>query len=64
MLYLLSYPHLMGVHMPQLRVKPFVLFLNYSNRLLVVAVDDRLNLRVKFNVLENTDPPLHLSTRS
>jgi hypothetical protein len=64
MLYLLSYPHLMGVHMPQLRVKPFVLFLNYPNRLLVVAVDNWLNLQVELNVLENTDPLLYLSTRS
>jgi hypothetical protein len=64
MLYLLSYPHLIGVYMPQLRVKLFILFLDYANCLLVIAVDDWLNLWVKLNMLENTDPPLYLSTCS
>jgi hypothetical protein len=44
LLNLLPYPHLMGVHMPQLRVKPFVFLLNDPDRLLIVAVDRWLDL--------------------
>jgi hypothetical protein len=64
LLYFLSYPHLMGVHVPQLCVKPLILFLNYANCLLIVAVDRRLDLWVKLDMLEDSDPLLYLSTCS
>ena len=62
LLYLLPYPHLMGVYMPQLRVKPLVFLFNDSDRLLIVAVDRWLNLWIELNVLKDAGPPLHLSS--
>jgi hypothetical protein len=48
--------------MPQLCVKPFVFLLNDPDRLLIVAVDRRLDLWVELDVLEYTSPPLYLSS--
>jgi hypothetical protein len=54
----------MGVYMSELCVKSFVLFFDYPHRLLVIAVDSRLDLWVKLDLLEYSNSSLHFSTCS